>query len=111
MFRREFSLWAAEKIEAERRNLANFYGQKIPTVRQNLIQKELAKVASDIVSLDQLDKERRKYVVSLARIETYFEENFWENLAKKGRSKRRSWIEHKQHSKNKKHYHNKHRRH
>ena len=101
MFRREFALWAAEKIEAERRNLVQFYGQKIPAVRQNLIQKELAKVAPDIISIDQLDKERRAYVISLAKIETYFAENFWENLAKKGRNKRRSWIEYKNRHRNK----------
>ena len=101
MFRREFALWAAEKIEAERRNLVQFYGQKIPAVGQNLIQKELAKVAPDIISIDQLDKERRAYVISLAKIETYFAENFWENLAKKGHNKRRSWIEYKNRHRNK----------
>ena len=83
LFRREFAIWATKKIEAERRNLINFYGQKIPAVSQAIIERELAEVAPNIVSLDQLDQDRRKYVISLSKIETYFDDNFWNNLARK----------------------------
>lgn len=57
-------------------------------------------------------EERKKYLVSLSKIETYFDDNFWDRLGannfssrkrKFGRNNhRKSWDEHKKHSKKQK---------
>ena len=109
LFRKEFVKWAHTQVIKQRQNLEKYYGRRIPPINQNLIEKEVRDVAPDIISLDQLDSDRKKYMISLSKIETYFDDNFWDRLGannfssrkhKFGRNNhRKSWVEHKKHSK------------
>ena len=112
LFRKEFVKWAHTQVIKQRQNLEKYYGRRIPPINQNLIEKEVRDVAPDIISLDQLDSDRKKYMISLSKIETYFDDNFWDKLGannfssrkrKFGRNNhRKSWVEHKKHSKKQK---------
>ena len=112
LFRKEFVKWAHTQVIKQRQNLEKYYGRRIPPINQNLIEKEVRDVAPDIISLDQLDSDRKKYMISLSKIETYFDDNFWDRLGannfssrkrKFGRNNhRKSWVEHKKHSKKQK---------
>ena len=112
LFRKEFVKWAHTQVIKQRQNLEKYYGRRIPPINQNLIEKEVRDVAPDIISLDQLDSDRKKYMISLSKIETYFDDNFWNRLGannfssrkrKFGRNNhRKSWVEHKKHSKKQK---------
>ena len=112
LFRKEFVKWAHTQVIKQRQNLEKYYGRRIPPINQNLIEKEVRDVAPDIISLDQLDSDRKKYMISLSKIETYFDDNFWDRLGannfssrkrKFGRNNhRKSWVEHKNHSKKQK---------
>ena len=112
LFRKEFVKWAHTQVIKQRQNLEKYYGRRIPPINQNLIEKEVRDVAPDIISLDQLDSDRKKYMISLSKIETYFDDNFWDKLGANNFSSRKrkfgrnnhhkSWVEHKKHSKKQK---------
>ena len=112
LFRKEFVKWAHTQVIKQRQNLEKYYGRRIPPINQNLIEKEVRDVAPDIISLDQLDSDRKKYMISLSKIETYFDDNFWNRLGANNFSSRKrkfarnnhrkSWVEHKKHSKKQK---------
>lgn len=85
LFEKEFSKWAHDLVFKQRQVLEKQYGRKIPPVSLNIIEKEVKKTISDVISLDQVDRDRKKYLISLSQIETWFDDDFWLKLAKNGK--------------------------
>lgn len=81
IFIREFSAWAFSQIEKQRRNLERFHG-RVPAVPANVVERAVRAQADGIVSIDQLPRQQKRRFLSLAKVETYFDENFFHRLGK-----------------------------
>ena len=80
-FVREFTAWAYQQIEAQRRNLEQFH-RRVPAVPQNVVEREVKSRAQGIVSIDQLPKHQKRQFMALAKLETYFDDNFFHRLGR-----------------------------
>lgn len=81
LFSVEFTRWAYEQLERQRRNLERFH-KRVPFVPAQRVADELRNRADGIVSLDQLGKEDKMKVLDLAKLETYFGDEFIYKLGK-----------------------------
>lgn len=97
-FVREFTAWAHEQIERQRRNLEQFH-RRVPSVPIQHVEQQVEQLAGDIVSIDQLSGRDKKRLMALAKIETYFEDDFFHRLGRPSRDharkpvrKRRGWL-------------------
>ena len=80
-FVREFTAWAYQQIDAQRRNLEQFH-RRVPAVPQNVVEREVKSRSQDIVSIDQLPKHQKRQFMALAKLETYFDDNFFHRLGR-----------------------------
>ncbi len=99
-FRREFAAWAHRQVEKQRRNLENFH-RYVPKVSLEQVEREVKQKIADVVSIDQLSKRDKRQAVDLAKIETYFDDDFFHRLGKPRNKhfKRRGFLpRHKQKS-------------
>ncbi len=87
LFVKEFSRWAFEQLERQRRNLERFH-KRVPGVPLPRVEQELRSRANGIVSLDQLDGRDKLRVTSLSKLETYLGDDFIFKLGKPRRQPR-----------------------
>ena len=87
IFVREFTRWAFEQIEKQRRQLERFH-KRVPAISPMQIEQELRARASGIVALDQLDSKDKQRVVALSKLETYLGDDFIYKLGKPRRQPR-----------------------
>lgn len=109
LFVRQFAAWAHSQIEVQRRNLERFH-RRVPAVPLQSVERAVQQQADGIVSIDQLPKRDKRRFLALAKIETYFDEGFFQRLGKPSRhharqsSKRRDWSpRHKRHKRSDRH--------
>jgi len=81
LFALEYTRWAYEQLERQRRNLERFH-KRVPSVTPQRVADELRNRASGIVSLDQLSSEDKRRVIDLTKLETYFGDEFVHKLGK-----------------------------
>ena len=81
LFVDEFAKWAHGQLDRERRNLEKFY-RHVPQVSLRQVVMEVKARARDIISLDQLRSQEKRELVGLAKLETYFGEEFIYRLGK-----------------------------
>lgn len=87
LFVREFSFWAHEQLERQRRQLERFH-KRVPAVSPQQVEQELRARADGIVALDQLDSKDKQRVVALSKLETYLGDDFIFKLGKPRRQPR-----------------------
>lgn len=87
LFAREYTRWAYEQLEKQRRELERFH-KRVPFVTPALVEQEFRARASGIVSLDQLSSGDKYKVIALSKLETYFGDDFIYNLGKPRRQAR-----------------------
>ncbi len=106
-FVREFTAWAYQQIEAQRRNLEQFH-RRVPSVPLSAVERAVKAQANGIVSIDQLPKREKRQFIALAKIESYFDENFFHRLGRPHRDharpqqRRKGWQP--KHKRGDKHY-------
>lgn len=109
-FIREFSVWAFGQIERQRRNLGRFH-RRVPEVSLQQVERSVKAQADGIISIDQLPKTAKRNFLSLSKIETYFEDDFYQRLGRPRRDnhethKRRGWRpKHKRKFRDQRHRH------
>lgn len=97
LFAREYTRWAYEQLEKQRRELERFH-KRVPFVTPALVEQEFRARASGIVSLDQLSSSDKYKVIALSKLETYFGDDFIYKLGKPRRQarpeerRRRGWV-------------------
>src|SRR5690606_22449128 len=84
LFAQEFTEWAHEQLERQRRNLERFH-KRVPSVSPQQVADALRARADGIVALDQLSKSDKEKVIALTKLETYFGDEF---VYKLGRPRR-----------------------
>lgn len=87
LFAREYSRWAHEQLEKQRRQLERFH-KRVPSVSLEQVQQTLRSRAEGIVSLDQLDSKDKLRVIALSKLETYLGDDFIYKLGKPRRQPR-----------------------
>jgi len=87
LFTREYSKWAFEQLERQRRDLERFH-KRVPAVPLHRVEQELHSRADGIVSLDQLDSKDKQRVIALSKLETYLGDDFIYRLGKPRRQPR-----------------------
>lgn len=87
LFAREFSQWAYELLERQRRQLERFH-KRVPSVSLQQVQQEFRARADGIVALDQLDSKDKQHVIALSKLETYLGDDFIYRLGKPRRQPR-----------------------
>lgn len=87
LFAREFSQWAYELLERQRRQLERFH-KRVPAVSRGQVEQELRSRAHGIVALDQLNSKDKQRVVALSKLETYLGDDFIYRLGKPRRQPR-----------------------
>lgn len=87
LFAREYSRWAYEQLERQRRQLERFH-KRVPAVSLHQVEQELRSRASGIVALDQLDSKDKQRVIALSKLETYLGDDFIYKLGKPRRQPR-----------------------
>lgn len=96
LFAREFSRWAHEQLERQRRQLERFH-KRVPFVSPQQVEQEFRSRAGGIVALDQLEGRDKERVVALSKLETYLGDDFVYKLGKPRRQpkpqekRRRGW--------------------
>lgn len=81
LFALEYTRWAYEQLERQRRNLERFH-KRVPFVSPQQVSDALRSRADGIVALDQLDKADKEKVIGLSKLETYFGDEFIYKLGK-----------------------------
>lgn len=87
LFAREYSRWAYEQLERQRRQLERFH-KRVPAVSLHQVEQELRSRANGIVALDQLDSKDKQRVIALSKLETYLGDDFIYKLGKPRRQPR-----------------------
>ncbi len=87
LFIREYSHWAHEQLERQRRQLERFH-KRVPSVSPQQVEQEFRSRAEGIVSLDQLDSKDKQRVIALSKLETYLGDDFIFRLGKPRRQPR-----------------------
>ena len=87
LFVREYARWAFEQLERQRRQLERFH-KRVPSVPLQRVEQEVKALAQGIVSLDQLDKDTKRKVTALTKLETYLGDDFVYKLGKPRRQPR-----------------------
>lgn len=87
LFAREYSHWAYEQLERQRRQLERFH-KRVPAVSLHQVEQELRSRANGIVALDQLDSKDKQRVIALSKLETYLGDDFIYKLGKPRRQPR-----------------------
>jgi len=87
LFIREYSRWAYEQLERQRRQLERFH-KRVPSISPNQVEQELRSRADGIISLDQLDSKDKQRVIALSKLETYLGDDFIFRLGKPRRQPR-----------------------
>jgi len=82
LFAQEYAKWVYDQLEKQRRQLDRFH-KRVPYVAPNRIEQEIRARANGIVSLDQLSSSDKEKVTALARLETYFGDDFIVHLGKR----------------------------
>jgi hypothetical protein len=80
-FAREYTRWAYEQLEKQRRQLERFH-KRVPSVSPAQVEQELRSRAAGIVALDQLDSKDKFRVIALSKLETYLGDDFIFRLGK-----------------------------
>jgi hypothetical protein len=96
LFVREFARWAYEQTERQRRQLERFH-RRVPSVSQREVEQQVKVAAKGVVSVDQLNREEKRALIGLSRLETYFGDEFVRNLGEPHRhhaheKRRRGWT-------------------
>jgi len=78
----QYSLWLAEQLEKERRDLQSVNFKKIPAVPLKQIEQQVRFSASGAVTLQELPKAQRLALVRLAKLETYLGSRFMAGLTR-----------------------------
>jgi hypothetical protein len=81
LFALEYTRWAYEQLERQRRNLERFH-KRVPSVSPQQVADALKSRAGGIVALDQLDKNDKEKVIGLSKLETYLGDDFIYKLGK-----------------------------
>ena len=94
----QYSLWLAEQLEKERRDLQAVNFRKIPAVPLKQIEQQVRFSASGAVTIQELPKAQRLALVKLAKLETYLGSRFMAGLTRQEDAKhkhrhgfKRSW--------------------
>ncbi len=99
LFAREYSQWAYEQLERQRRQLERFH-KRVPAVPLNRVEQEFRARADGIVALDQLDSKDKQRVIALSKLETYLGDDF---IYKLGKPRRQPRPEDKNHAERRHH--------
>ncbi len=75
LFKREFTKWTYDQLDKQRQRLQRFH-RRVPAVSLKQVERELARLAPNIVALDQLASDDKKQVIALSQLETYFGDDF-----------------------------------
>ena len=78
----QYSLWLAEQLEKERRDLQAVNFKKIPAVPLKQIEQQVRFSASGAVTMQELPKAQRLALVRLAKLETYLGSRFMAGLTR-----------------------------
>jgi predicted ATPase len=81
LFAREYVRWANDLLNRQWANLARFHKQ-VPRVKPQQADQAFRSLAQGIVSLDQLDRDAKRRVLALSKLETYFGDDFVYKLGK-----------------------------
>lgn len=79
LFTKEYSKWAYERLERERRNLSRFH-RAVPSISLKHVERAVKDVAVDIVSIDQLNSRDKRALLSIAKLETHLGDDFIAHL-------------------------------
>lgn len=96
IFVREFSKWAYEQLDRQSYRLRRFY-KKVPQVSKFEVEREVKRLAPQVISLDQLTPEKKQQMIALAKLETFFGDDFMDHLKRvkfrddRQHKKRRGW--------------------
>lgn len=75
LFVQEFSIWAHDQLQRERRKLERFH-RRVPDVSLRQVEKYVQSQAGGIISIDQLKKDDKRQFLALARLDTYLGSEF-----------------------------------
>lgn len=87
LFAREYSRWAYEQLERQRRQLERFH-KRVPAILPQRVEQEFRARAQGIVALDQLESKDKQRVIALSQLETYLGDDFIFRLGKPRRQPR-----------------------
>lgn len=87
LFIREYSHWAHEQLERQRRQLERFH-KRVPFVSPGQVEQEVRSKADGVISLDQLNAAEKQRVIALSKLETYLGDDFILRLGKPRRQPR-----------------------
>lgn len=87
LFAKEYSQWAFEQLERQRRQLERFH-KRVPRVTLQQVEQEFRARANGIVALEQLASKDKQRVIALSKLETYLGDDFIFRLGKPRRQPR-----------------------
>ena len=87
LFAKEFSAWAFELLDRQRRNLERFH-RHVPRITPAQVQQEFRARGNGIVALDQLSGKDKERLVAISRLETYLGNDYMHKLGKPRRQPR-----------------------
>lgn len=97
LFVSEYAAWAYDQIQRQYRNLSQHH-RRVPQVSLQQVQQAVRQQADGIVSIDQLPKHDKRSFLALAKIESYFDDDFFHRLGRPRHdrkpprhTKRRGW--------------------
>jgi late competence protein required for DNA uptake (superfamily II DNA/RNA helicase) len=82
-FADNFSKWAYDQLEYERRRLGGSHSKRIPSIPLRTIQHQVQRIGSGIIALDQLNPKSRMEMISLSKLQTHLGKDY---MVKLGRS-------------------------
>jgi HrpA-like RNA helicase len=88
MFVREYAKWLLQQLETQRKNLSAVNFRRIPSVQLKQIEAEVRRYAEGAISVAELPKTQRIKLHKLARLETWFGQDFIESLNAPGRGQK-----------------------
>lgn len=87
LFSKEFTKWAFELLDRQRRNLERFH-KHVPRISLMQVQQEFRARGQGIVALDQLDGKDKERLIAISRLETYLGDDYMHKLGKPRRQPR-----------------------
>ncbi len=87
LFSKEFTKWAFELLDRQRRNLERFH-KHVPRISPMQVQQEFRARGQGIVALDQLDGKDKERLIAISRLETYLGDDYMHKLGKPRRQPR-----------------------
>lgn len=88
LFKESLVNWIYSQLEAERRNLERYYGQRIPSIPSRQINYDIQHLVGDVISLDELDKQTKRQVMEMSKLDSHLGERYLRSLSRNSHSKR-----------------------